>query len=73
MTRAATTGRADPHGPGARAELRSWYLDRLRPRLARAVAAGIVDRTALEQVDIELAGLLEPPGNLAGKARLTAR
>jgi hypothetical protein len=65
MTRAVTTGRpADPRGLGPRAELRSWYLDHLRPRLARAVSAGVVELAALEQIDIELAQLLEPPGNL---------
>jgi hypothetical protein len=53
----ATT--AELNGLGARAELRVWYLDRLRPRLAYAVTAGIVEPGAVEELDCELAELLE--------------
>jgi uncharacterized protein YciW len=48
----------------ARTELRSWYLDHLRPRLATAVAAGVVEAAALQQIDFELAGLFELPDEL---------
>ena len=47
---------------GARAELRAWYLGRLRPKLADAVAARIVGPGAVEELDLQVADLFAPPG-----------
>jgi hypothetical protein len=49
--------RAQPIEPGARAELRDWYLDRLRPRVVEAVTAGIVGPGAVEELDLQVAEL----------------
>ena len=46
-------------GLGARAELRVWYLARLRPRLVDAVKAGIVRPGAVEKLDLQVADLFE--------------
>jgi hypothetical protein len=46
---------------GARAELRAWYADRLRPRLAQAVTAGIVEAEAVEELELQLTELFEAP------------
>ena len=48
-------------GLGARAELRAWYLGHLRPRLVEAVAAGIVGPGAVDELDLQVAGLFEQP------------
>jgi hypothetical protein len=48
-------------GLGARSELRAWYLDRLRPRLERAVADGEVEPGSLEALDLQFGQFLEPP------------
>jgi hypothetical protein len=53
------TKRAVSRGPGARAELRAWYLGRLRPRLVEAAAAGVVEPGAVEELDHQVAGLFE--------------
>jgi hypothetical protein len=42
----------------ARAELRSWYLQGLRPKLARAVASGAVDPHAAAALDLEVRRIL---------------
>ncbi len=43
----------------ARAELRSWYLEGLQPKLARAASAGTVDAQAAAALDVEVRQLLE--------------
>ena len=48
-------------GLGARAELRAWYLGHLRPRLVDAIATGVVGPGAVEELDLQVAGLLELP------------
>ena len=53
--------RAESVGLGARAELRAWYLGRLRPRLVEAVTAGIVGPGAVEELDLRVAELFEQP------------
>ena len=53
--------RTESTGFGARAELRAWYLGRLRPRLVEAVAAGVVGPGAVEELDLQVAGLFELP------------
>lgn len=55
------TRRAESIGLGARAELRAWYLDRLRPRLIEAVTAGIVGPGAVEELDLQVAELFALP------------
>jgi hypothetical protein len=55
------TKRAVSIGVGARAELRAWYLGHLRPRLVEAVAAGVVGPGAVEELDLQVAGLFELP------------
>jgi hypothetical protein len=53
----------------ARAELRAWYLGRLRPKLENAVAAGMVEPAAVEALDDQLDGLFnDPDGVPAGAA-----
>ena len=60
-TSAAPTTEPSPSiRAGARAELRAWYLGRLRPRLVAAAEAGIVAPGAVEELDLQLAGLVEP-------------
>ena len=49
------TPRPESIGLGARAELRAWYLGRLRPRLVEAVAVGIVGPGAVEELDLQIA------------------
>jgi hypothetical protein len=51
----AMTPKPESIGLGARAELRAWYLGRLRPRLVEAVAAGIVGPGAVEELDLQIA------------------
>jgi len=53
--------RAASAGLGARAELRAWYLGHLRPRLVEAVEAGVVAPGAVEELDLQVAGLFELP------------
>jgi hypothetical protein len=56
----------------ARAELRAWYLDQLRPRLLEAEAARVVAPGAVEELDLQVADLFELPrsGSLRlGRAR----
>lgn len=55
------TKRAEPIGLGAHAELRTWYLDHLRPRLVEAAAARVVGSGAVEELDLQVSGLLELP------------
>ena len=43
----------------ARAELRSWYLHSLQPKLARAASTGAADPRALAALDDELRKLLD--------------
>jgi hypothetical protein len=53
---------------GARAELRAWYLGRLRPKLAEAVTAGTVEPTAVETLDFQVAELFDLPDELREEA-----
>ncbi len=53
------TQRAQPIGLEARAELRTWYLGRLRPKVAEAVAARMVGPGAVEELDLQVADLFE--------------
>jgi hypothetical protein len=59
------TKRAESIGLGARAELRDWYLGHLRPRMIEAVAARVVEPGAVEELDLQVAGLIESPGHYA--------
>lgn len=43
----------------ARAELRSWYVHGLQPKLARAVSSGTVDPGAAAALDADLRRLLD--------------
>jgi hypothetical protein len=58
------TTRAESTGLGARAELRAWYLGHLRPRVVEAVAARVVEPGAVEELDLQVVGLIELPGAL---------
>ena len=51
------TKRAESGGLGARAELQAWYLGHLRPRLVEAAAAGVVEPSAVAELDVQVAGL----------------
>ena len=55
------TPRAESIGLGARAELRAWYLGRLRPKLVDAVTAGIVRPGAVEELELQIADIVELP------------
>ena len=57
----AMTRSKETIGLGARAELRVWYLGRLRPRMVEAVMAGIVRPAAVEELDLQVAELFELP------------
>jgi len=50
-----------PIGADARAELRAWYIGRLRPRLENAVAAGTVEPAAVEALDDQLGEFFVDP------------
>jgi hypothetical protein len=63
------TQRAASMGLGARAELRTWYLGHLRPRLVDAAAAGVVGPGAVEQLDLQVAGLVQRPERRFAPAR----
>ena len=43
----------------ARAELRSWYLHGLQPKLARAASTGAVDPQAIAALDAEVRRFLD--------------
>jgi hypothetical protein len=43
----------------ARAELRSWYLHGLQPKLARAASSGAVEPQALAALDAEMRRFLD--------------
>jgi hypothetical protein len=43
----------------ARAELQSWYLHGLLPKLARAAQTGVVDPRAVAALDAEVRKLLD--------------
>jgi hypothetical protein len=45
----------------ARAELLSWYLDGLQPKLARAASTGSVDPRAVVALDAEVRRILDIP------------
>ena len=53
---------------GVRAELRRWYLGRLRPKLADATAAGTVEPTALAALDYQLREMMDLPPDLDEEA-----
>jgi hypothetical protein len=63
-----------------RAEVRAWYLGHLRPRLVEAVVAGVVGPGAVDELDLQVAGLFElperrfaPPAQRARSARSVCR
>ena len=58
------TRTAEANELGSRAELRSWYVDHLRPMLVEAVADGILEQAALEHLDFEVADLFAHVGDL---------
>jgi len=60
------TKRAVATGLRARAELQAWYLGHLRPRLVGAVEAGIVEPGAVEELDLQVAGLFDLPRRRIG-------
>jgi hypothetical protein len=62
------TKTAQPIGLDARAELRAWYLGRLRPRLENAVAAGTVEPAAVEALDDQLGELFDESDGLPAAA-----
>jgi hypothetical protein len=43
----------------ARTDLRSWYLDSLQPKLARAATTGAVDPQAVAALDAEVRSFLD--------------
>ena len=43
----------------ARTDLRSWYLHRLQPKLARAATTGAVDPQAVAALDAEVRSFLD--------------
>ena len=43
----------------ARAELRSWYLHGLLPKLARAATTGVADPRTVEGLDAEMRAFLD--------------
>ncbi|HSC49832.1 MAG TPA: hypothetical protein VLD16_06155 [Gaiellaceae bacterium] len=45
----------------ARAELRSWYVHGLQPKLARAASTGAADPRAVAALDAEVRRVLELP------------
>jgi hypothetical protein len=47
------------HTNDARAELRSWYLHGLQPKLARAASTGAVDPQAVAALDAEVRSFLD--------------
>jgi hypothetical protein len=55
------TKRAEPITSEARAALRTWYLDQLRPRLVEAAAARVVSPGAVQELDLQVADLFELP------------
>jgi hypothetical protein len=65
------TKKAVSMGRGGRAELRAWYLGHLRPRLDEAVAAGVVGPGAVEELDLQVAGLMELPKRRPAKPDLS--
>jgi hypothetical protein len=65
MTKSAASTALAP-----RAELQAWYLGHLRPRLVEAVVAGVVRPGAVEELDLQVAGLFElPERRFAPRAR----
>jgi hypothetical protein len=62
------TKTALPIGLDARAELRAWYLGRLRPRLENAVAAGTVEPAAVEALHDQLDELFDAPDGAPAEA-----
>ncbi|HZS25508.1 MAG TPA: hypothetical protein VFA30_11060 [Gaiellaceae bacterium] len=55
-----------PTRSSARAELRTWYLAGLRPKLVRAASDGVVSDGAAGALDALLRALLDaPPGRAA--------
>ena len=62
------TKTAQPIGLDARAELRAWYLGRLRPRLENAVSAGTVEPADVEALDEQLGELFDEPDGRPAEA-----
>jgi hypothetical protein len=58
---AMTTKLRQPSQHDALAELRTWYLGSLRPKLVHAGAAGIVPPAATDALDQSLRELLDLP------------
>jgi len=59
---------AQPTALDARAELRAWYLGRLRPRLEDAVTAGTVERSAVEELEYQLSDFFDTAADLNEEA-----
>jgi len=52
----------------ARAELQAWYVTSLRPKLARAATADVVEAAAAEELDRQLCAFLDLPGTAPERA-----
>jgi len=59
---------AQPIALDSRAELRDWYLGRLRPRLEDAVIAGTVERGAVEELDSQLSDFFDTAADVDEEA-----
>ncbi|HZT15598.1 MAG TPA: hypothetical protein VFA19_06580 [Gaiellaceae bacterium] len=53
--------RRRPTERDARAELQAWYLTSLRPKLARAATADVVEAAAADELDRQLRVFLDLP------------
>jgi hypothetical protein len=47
----------------ARAELQTWYLTSLRPKVLRAAGADVVEAAAAEELHRQLCEFLDVPGS----------
>jgi hypothetical protein len=45
--------------PDRRAELQAWYLERLQPKLERAVRSGVADAWSVAALHAEMRALLD--------------
>jgi hypothetical protein len=48
-----------PQPPDRRAELQAWYLERLQPKLERAVRSGVADPGSVAALHAEMRALLD--------------
>jgi hypothetical protein len=58
VTNAAPARRADPE---RLAELQTWYVERMRPKLRRATKTGSIMAAEAAALDRDMRGLLELP------------